>query len=356
MARADVRSSAPSRPAPATRRSSIAPRQRIRRHLPGRDGRRQGGGMALNQLLVVMDGIDEPPMVRKFVTNRLNTFLDAIFIVPRKVGKVPLRLQPPRPRQEQIYFIGACNVPIDGAGPGAHPPGPDGPPHLVPHADQGRPAGHLRPVPGEGRPRARPRHRAPPRRARPDHQWLLAVDDRAVLLDGADDRPLRGPAAVRLGRHRRGDDHGRDRAPRRTSSTSRRRRARSRSTRPATPPPGTCTSRRTCSRRGSRSASAAARSATTRAWRRTSGSRTSAATGWATLIMTLGAMAAEHVFYGENSQGVSGDVASATATAAAMVGDLGDGARPGPHRGQHRRRRGHGARAQAPGADRHRRS
>jgi ATP-dependent Zn protease len=39
-----------------------------------------------------------------------------------------------------------------------------------------------------------------------------------------------------------------------------------------------------------------------------------------TLIMTLGAMAAEHVFYGENSQGVSGDVQSATATAAAMVG------------------------------------
>jgi ATP-dependent Zn protease len=38
------------------------------------------------------------------------------------------------------------------------------------------------------------------------------------------------------------------------------------------------------------------------------------------LIMTLGAMASEHVFYGENSQGVSGDVAAATATAAAMVG------------------------------------
>jgi ATP-dependent Zn protease len=31
-------------------------------------------------------------------------------------------------------------------------------------------------------------------------------------------------------------------------------------------------------------------------------------------------MAAEHVFYGENSQGVGGDVQSATATAAAMVG------------------------------------
>jgi len=38
------------------------------------------------------------------------------------------------------------------------------------------------------------------------------------------------------------------------------------------------------------------------------------------LIMTLGAMAAEQAFYGENSQGVSGDVISATATAAAMVG------------------------------------
>ena len=68
--------------------------------------------MALNQLLVVMDGIDEPPMVRKFFTNRLNTFLDAIFIVPSKVGKLQLRLRPPRPREEQIYFIGACNVPI----------------------------------------------------------------------------------------------------------------------------------------------------------------------------------------------------------------------------------------------------
>jgi ATP-dependent Zn protease len=41
--------------------------------------------------------------------------------------------------------------------------------------------------------------------------------------------------------------------------------------------------------------------------------------------MTLGAMAAEHVFYGENSQGVSGDLYSATATAAAMVGMWGMG-------------------------------
>jgi ATP-dependent Zn protease len=38
------------------------------------------------------------------------------------------------------------------------------------------------------------------------------------------------------------------------------------------------------------------------------------------LIAVLGAMAAEHVFYGENSAGVSGDVYAATAMAASMVG------------------------------------
>jgi ATP-dependent Zn protease len=40
----------------------------------------------------------------------------------------------------------------------------------------------------------------------------------------------------------------------------------------------------------------------------------------ARLIWTLGAMAAENVFYGENSTGVGGDVQSATARSAWMVG------------------------------------
>ena len=40
------------------------------------------GGMALNQLLVVMDGIDNPPFIRRVFTNRTNTLLDASFIVP----------------------------------------------------------------------------------------------------------------------------------------------------------------------------------------------------------------------------------------------------------------------------------
>jgi ATP-dependent Zn protease len=80
-------------------------------------------GTALNQLLVVMDGMDEPPAVRKFLTNRVNTFLDAMFVVPTRVGPVPLRLRPPRPRGEQIYFIGACNVPIDALDPALTRPG-----------------------------------------------------------------------------------------------------------------------------------------------------------------------------------------------------------------------------------------
>jgi ATP-dependent Zn protease len=96
-------------------------RDRLQRYMPGMFGGYQG--TALNQLLVVMDGIDEPPAMRKFFTNRLNTFLDAIFFVPSKVGKISLRLPPPRVRPEQIYFIGACNVPIEVLDPALTRPG-----------------------------------------------------------------------------------------------------------------------------------------------------------------------------------------------------------------------------------------
>jgi ATP-dependent Zn protease len=85
--------------------------ERLRRYLPGMFGGYQG--TALNQLLVVMDGMDEPPAARKFFTNRINNFLDAMFVVPSRIGKASLRLPPPRPRSEQVYFIGACNVPIE---------------------------------------------------------------------------------------------------------------------------------------------------------------------------------------------------------------------------------------------------
>src|SRR4051794_24253780 len=82
-----------------------------------------GGGLALNQLLVQMDGVDEPPFMRKFFTNRLNTFLDATYVVPRKIGKMRLRVKPPKPRPEQVYFIGATNVPIDALDPALVRPG-----------------------------------------------------------------------------------------------------------------------------------------------------------------------------------------------------------------------------------------
>jgi ATP-dependent Zn protease len=82
-----------------------------------------GGGMALNQLLVVMDGIDEPPIVRKWFNKKINTFLDAMFVIPQRAGALRLRLAPPRPRREQIYFIGACNVPIQVLDPALIRPG-----------------------------------------------------------------------------------------------------------------------------------------------------------------------------------------------------------------------------------------
>jgi ATP-dependent Zn protease len=82
-----------------------------------------GGQLALNQLLVVMDGIDNPPYMRKVFTNRVNTFLDATYIIPRRVRDRSLRLPAPRPRQEQIYFIGATNVPLEALDPALTRPG-----------------------------------------------------------------------------------------------------------------------------------------------------------------------------------------------------------------------------------------
>ncbi|MEP6910954.1 MAG: AAA family ATPase [Actinomycetota bacterium] len=82
-----------------------------------------GGQLALNQLLVVMDGIDSPPFFRRLFTNWVNTFLDATYVVPRRLGRFALRLPRPHPRKDQIYFIGATNVPIDSLDPALTRPG-----------------------------------------------------------------------------------------------------------------------------------------------------------------------------------------------------------------------------------------
>jgi ATP-dependent Zn protease len=89
--------------------------------MPG--GGMGGGGQALNQLLVVMDGIDEPPLRKKWLTKKFNTFLDALYVVPQSVFGKRIRLKPPAPRKEQIYFIGACNVPLESLDPALTRPG-----------------------------------------------------------------------------------------------------------------------------------------------------------------------------------------------------------------------------------------
>jgi cell division protease FtsH len=96
--------------------------ERIRNVIPMLGGG-QGGGLALNQLLVVMDGIDEPPPLRKWLTRKWNTFLDAMYFVPQRIGRMRLRRKPPRPRPEQIYFIGACNVDLEVLDPALTRPG-----------------------------------------------------------------------------------------------------------------------------------------------------------------------------------------------------------------------------------------
>ena len=88
--------------------------------MPGMMG---GGSLALNQLLVQMDGVDEPPLLRRFFGRRINTLLDASYVIPQKIGGTSLRLPPPKPRSEQIYFIGATNVPLERLDPALIRPG-----------------------------------------------------------------------------------------------------------------------------------------------------------------------------------------------------------------------------------------
>ncbi len=82
-----------------------------------------GGQLALNQLLIVMDGIDNPPFMRRNLTNLVNKVLDALYIVPRRIGRVSLRLPHVRPTGNQIYFIGATNVPMEMLDPALTRPG-----------------------------------------------------------------------------------------------------------------------------------------------------------------------------------------------------------------------------------------
>ncbi len=291
--------------------------ERLRRFMPGMFGGYQG--QALNQLLVVMDGMDDPPAVRKFLTNRINTFLDAMFVVPSKVGDVSLRLPPPHPRPEQVYFIGACNVPIEVLDPALTRPGRMGR-HIwfrTPTMDDRLDIFDLYLAKVDHEPDLdTPRRRDELARitsgyspamieqccsmaltiahaeGRREFGWrdlveamttvetgtaqnieYIAEETRAVAIHEAGHAAAghvyleKDMLSTRLSIRKRGGSLGHYQSMEKDERFSHFR---------------------------------------------------SQVMGM--LIMTLGAMAAEHVFYGENSQGVSGDVASATATAAAMVG------------------------------------
>ena len=94
----------------------------VNQAFPGMMGGGQGQ-LALNQLLIVMDGIDNPPFMRRATTNVVNKLLDALYVVPRRVGRVELRLPHARPIGNQIYFVGATNVPVEMLDPALTRPG-----------------------------------------------------------------------------------------------------------------------------------------------------------------------------------------------------------------------------------------
>ena len=285
------------------------------------------GGMALNQLLVVMDGIDNPPFMRRVLTNRTNTLLDASFIVPAPhQGQVaPAPGAAPRKRAGLLHR--RHERPDRPARPRADPPGPHGPPRLVPHADEARPARHHRPLHQQGLARPRPRPAAEARRDRARDERLLARDDRAGHVDGADDRaPLRA-ASASAGTTSSSRSRRSSRAPRSASSTSSARAGRSRSTRPGHAIAGHAfmkdfeSTRLSIRRRGDSGGHHQAREKEERFARFQSEM-------FAQLVWGLGAMAAERVFYNENSTGVGGDVMSVTAQTAGMVGAAAMGPQP----------------------------
>ena len=262
-----------------------------------------------------------------------------------------LRLPTPPPRTEQIYFIGACNVPIDVLDPALTRPGRMGR-HIwfrTPTKDDRLDIFDLYLTKVDHEPDLDTDRRRD-ELARITNGYSPSMIEQccsmALTIAHAEGRPI-----VRLVGHRRGDDDGRDRH--RPEHRVRPRgdarggdpRGRPRRRRTRLPGEGVLSTRLSIRKRGGSLGHYQGMEKDERFSHfrsRVMGS----------LIMTLGAMAAEHVFYGENSQGVSGDVLSATSDGRGDGRDLGDGSRPGPHRRQPRSRRGGRARARAPRADR----
>jgi ATP-dependent Zn protease len=285
------------------------------------------GGLALNQLLVQMDGIGEAPFMRRFWTNRINTLLDATYLIPRRVRGVSLRLPPPKAATEQVFFIGATNVPIDRLDPALIRPGRMGR-HVwfrtptfedrkdifnlylakvdhEPDLDLDRRRDELARITSGYSPAmieqvcsmALTHSHADGRQA---FGWTDIVEAMTTVESGtAQDieyipEETRAVAIHEAGHAAAGHVYLED---------------------------DVLSTRLSIRKRGG----SLGHYQSMEKDERFSQFRSRVLGG---LIMTLGAMAAEHVFYGENSQGVGGDVYSATVRAALMVGVWGMGADP----------------------------
>jgi cell division protease FtsH len=277
-----------------------------------------GGGLALNQLLVVMDGIDNPPFLRRVLTSKINTFLDAIYVVPRRVRNVSLRLPAPRPRREQVYFIGATNVPIDTLDPALIRPG-----RLGRHVWFRTPTKHDRQDIFDlylGKAAHEEELDSPARRdevARVTLGYAPAMIEQVVSMaltiahhDGRE-RLAWPDLTEAMTTLESGTAVDIEYVPKETRSVAIHEAGHAVAGHVYMQ--GSESTRLSIRMRGGSLGHHQAREKEERfgSWR---------SEEFANLIWGLGAMAAEHIFYGENSQGVGGDVQSVTARAAFMVG------------------------------------
>ena len=291
-----------------------------------------GGGMALNQLLVQMDGVDEPPMMRKFVAKKLNTILDALYIVPQRIGRLRLRVKPPRPRSEQVYFIGATNVNPDVLDPALLRPGRMGR-HIwfrTPSKDDRKDIFDLY--------LARVAHepdldsdRRRDELARITHGYSPAMIEQvcsmALTYAHADERPAFGWTDIveAMTTIETGTAQNVEYVPEESRATAIHEAGHAIASHLYMD--NILSTRLSIRKRGGSLGhyQGTQRDERFSAWRHEE---------IGGLVMTLGAMAAEHVFYGENTTGVGGDVQSATMRSAYMVGLCGMGPEPVDLRGR----------------------
>jgi ATP-dependent Zn protease len=285
-----------------------------------------GGGLALNQLLVQMDGVDEPRGPRKFWTNRINTFLDATYIVPRKIGSASLRLRPPKPRPEQIYFIGATNVPLERLDPALIRPGRMGR-HIwfrTPTKDDRKDIFDLYLAKVAHEPNLDSERRRD-ELARITNGYSPAMIEQvcsmALTLAHSDGRGEFEWSDIveAMTTIESGTAQGVDYVPQETRAVAIHEAGHAVASHVYMQ--DVLSTRLSIRKRGGSLGHHQAIEKEERfsSWRHEEVGK---------LVWTLGAMAAEHVFYGENSTGVGGDVHSATARAAWMVGMCGMGPEP----------------------------